>query len=83
MCAGAVTLVTQPCHLQVLFKASYSRMERCVKECTQCGADMIAPASAEHLSDHRVRNVWSCEACGYEVEDLVDLSAQATDCWSD
>jgi hypothetical protein len=54
-----------------------------VKECAQCGADMIAAAWAEHLSDHCVRNMWSCEACGYELEDLVDLSAQATDCWSD
>jgi hypothetical protein len=58
-------------------------MERYVKECVQCGADMIAPAWAEHLSDQCVRNVWSCEACGYELEDLVDFSAQTIDCWSD
>jgi ribosomal protein S27AE len=54
-----------------------------VKECSQCGAVMIAPTLAEHLSDQCVRNVWSCEACGYELKDLVDLSAQTTDCWSD
>jgi C4-type Zn-finger protein len=51
-------------------------MERCVKECAQCGANMIAPARAEHLSDHRVRNVWSCEACGYQFEDTICLSAR-------
>jgi hypothetical protein len=44
---------------------------------------MIATALAEHLSDHCVRNVRSCEACGFEHEDLIDLSAQATGCWSD
>jgi hypothetical protein len=54
-----------------------------VKECVQCGADMIAAARAEHLSDHCVRNVWSCEACGYELEDLVDVPAQAIACWSE
>jgi hypothetical protein len=46
-------------------------MELGVKECVQCGADMIAPTCAEHLSDHCVCNVWSCEACGHQFEDLV------------
>jgi ribosomal protein L37AE/L43A len=50
-----------------------------VSECAQCGAEMIAPKWSEHLSDQCVRNVWSCEACGYQFEDLVYLSAQATD----
>jgi hypothetical protein len=36
------------------------------KECVQCGANMIAPTWSEHLSEHCVRNVWSCEACGYQ-----------------
>ena len=48
-------------------------MEYCVKECVQCGANLIAPARAEHLSDHCVRNVWSCDACGHLFEDLVYL----------
>jgi C4-type Zn-finger protein len=52
-------------------------MEHCVKECVQCGADMIAATWAGHLSDHCVLNVWSCEACGYQSEDLVYLSVQA------
>jgi hypothetical protein len=48
-----------------------------VSECAQCGAEMVAPKWAEHLSDHCVRNVWFCEACGYQFEDLIYLSAQA------
>jgi ribosomal protein L37AE/L43A len=44
-----------------------------VKECMQCGANLIAPARAEHLSDRCVRNVWSCDACGHLFEDLVYL----------
>jgi len=31
----------------------------------------LAPEWSEHFPDHRVRNVWSCEACGYEFEDTV------------
>jgi C4-type Zn-finger protein len=44
-------------------------------ECPQCGGHMIAPDWSEHLSDHCVRNVWSCEACSYQFEDAVYLSA--------
>jgi ribosomal protein L37AE/L43A len=44
-----------------------------VRECVQCGANMIAPTRAEYLSDLCVRNVWSCEACGHQFEDLVYL----------
>ena len=40
-------------------------------QCARCGAVMIAPEWSEHFPDHRVRNVWSCEACGYEFEDTV------------
>jgi ribosomal protein L37AE/L43A len=50
-----------------------------LSECAQCGAEMIAPRWSEHLSDRCVRNVWSCEACGYQFEDLVYVSAQATE----
>jgi len=49
-----------------------------VNECARCGAEMIAPKWAEHLSDHCVRNVWSCEACGHQSEDMVYLSVQPT-----
>ena len=45
-------------------------------ECPQCGGHMIAPDWSEHLSEHCVRNVWSCEACSYQFEDTVYLSAR-------
>jgi len=33
----------------------------------------VAP---EHFPDQRVRNVWSCEACGHEYEDTVYWSSR-------
>jgi hypothetical protein len=44
-------------------------------QCAQCGAVLIAPEWSEHFPDHRIRNVWSCEACGYEFEDTVYWTA--------
>ena len=40
-------------------------------ECARCGADMIAPKWSEHVSEQCVRNVWSCEACGCQIEEMV------------
>jgi hypothetical protein len=31
------------------------------------------------VSDHCVRNVWLCEACGCEIKDTVYLSAQTVE----
>jgi len=45
-------------------------------QCAQCGADIIAAEWSEHLSESCVRNVWSCEACGYQFEDTIYLPAQ-------
>jgi C4-type Zn-finger protein len=50
-----------------------------VKQCAQCRADIIAAEWSEHLSDYCVRNVWSCEACGYRFEDTVYLSWELAD----
>ena len=47
-----------------------------VNECAQCGAHLVAAAWSEHLTDSCVRNVWSCDACGYQFEDTVYLSAR-------
>ena len=47
-----------------------------LNQCAQCGADLIAAAWSEHVTDSCVRNVWSCEACGYQFEDTVYLSAR-------
>jgi ribosomal protein L37AE/L43A len=46
------------------------------RKCAQCGADVIAPNWSEYLSDQRVRNVWSCEACGYQFEDTIYMSPE-------
>jgi DNA-directed RNA polymerase subunit M/transcription elongation factor TFIIS len=45
-------------------------------QCAQCGAAIIAPQWSEYLSDDRVRNVWSCEDCGYEFEHTIYLAAR-------
>jgi len=47
-----------------------------VSQCAQCRTVIIAPECSEHLSDHCVRNVWSCEDCGYQFEDTVYLSGR-------
>lgn len=38
--------------------------------CPNCSAYVIAATSSERVSDRRVRNMWSCEACGNEFETL-------------
>jgi ribosomal protein L37AE/L43A len=47
-----------------------------LRKCAQCSADIIAAEWSEHLSERRVRNLWSCEACGYQFEDEVYFAAQ-------
>jgi PHP family Zn ribbon phosphoesterase len=47
-----------------------------VNRCAQCSADLFEPEWSEHFPDHRIRNVWSCEACGYQFEDTVYYSAR-------
>jgi ribosomal protein L37AE/L43A len=47
-----------------------------VNQCAQCGADIIAAEWSEHLTDHCIRNVWSCDACGYQFEDTIYLAAR-------
>ena len=37
-------------------------------ECGQCGTRIIAAFGSEHVSEHCIRNFWSCEACGCEFE---------------
>jgi len=45
--------------------------------CAQCGHSLLAPDWSEHVSERCVRHVWSCDACGYEFETSVYLSARA------
>ncbi len=46
-----------------------------VRRCTKCSAEIIAPAWSECLSAGCVRNIWSCDSCGYEFADMVYFSA--------
>jgi ribosomal protein L37AE/L43A len=43
--------------------------------CAQCGAIIIAAEWSEYLTDQCVRNVWSCDDCGYHFENMVDFNA--------
>jgi hypothetical protein len=45
-------------------------------ECPKCGADIVAPEWSGHVSAHCLRNVWSCEVCGYQFEDTVHLCSR-------
>jgi predicted RNA-binding Zn-ribbon protein involved in translation (DUF1610 family) len=36
--------------------------------CAQCGARVIAAVRSEYVNERCVRNLWSCETCGYEFE---------------
>jgi ribosomal protein L37AE/L43A len=70
---GRLHIARKPCQ--------YDDVERghpvkSVNECAQCGANLIQPEWSEHFPDHRIRNVWSCDACGYEYEDTVYYSAR-------
>jgi hypothetical protein len=46
-------------------------LEGPVIQCAQCGGTIVAPVWSECY----VRNVWSCEACGYRFEHTVYFSA--------
>jgi ribosomal protein L37AE/L43A len=42
-----------------------------VIQCAQCGSAIVAPEWSERC----VRNVWSCQACGYQFENTIYFSA--------
>ena len=45
--------------------------------CPNCGAHMIAAIWSERVSERCVRNVWSCEACGFEFETAAYLPVRS------
>jgi ribosomal protein L37AE/L43A len=45
------------------------------KACAQCGEALVASTWSEYVSRHRVRHLWSCDACGYEFETTVYLAS--------
>jgi hypothetical protein len=77
-CVPRVTAGSSP---EILFvdgcrRAKEARVDRVsVSKCAQCGDGMIAPEWSEHVSDHCVRNFWSCETCGYRFEDTIYFCA--------
>jgi hypothetical protein len=58
-------------HIAIVFRFYVSHLTG-----PQCGADLIGSEYSEHFSDHRIRNAWSCEACGYQYEDTVYWSSR-------
>jgi DNA-directed RNA polymerase subunit RPC12/RpoP len=46
----------------------YGTTGRPFYQCAQCGAPIIADAWSELVDERQVRNVWSCDTCGYQSE---------------
>jgi ribosomal protein L37AE/L43A len=44
--------------------------------CPNCGAYIIAATWSERVSERCVRNVWSCESCGFEFETSAYFAAE-------
>lgn len=51
---------------------------RATTECQQCGARIFVSSWSEAITDHRIRDLWECVACGYVFEtEVVFPHAQA------
>ena len=46
--------------------------------CPNCSSYVIAAIWSERVNEHCIRNVWSCDACGYEYETSAYFPAEAT-----
>jgi predicted RNA-binding Zn-ribbon protein involved in translation (DUF1610 family) len=46
--------------------------------CTNCGDAMIAAKSSKYVSERCVRNSWSCDVCGFEVETTATFTFKRT-----
>jgi len=44
--------------------------------CPNCSSYIIAATWSEIVSERFIRNVWSCDACGYEYETSVYFPAE-------
>jgi ribosomal protein S27AE len=51
------------------------RYPQLANACAQCGETIFMPEWSEYTSEHRVRHLWECEACGYKFETLVCFPA--------
>jgi ribosomal protein L37AE/L43A len=45
--------------------------------CAQCGKPIIGSEWSERVSERCVRDVWSCDLCGYEFETSVYMRSKA------
>ena len=45
--------------------------------CANCSACIIAATRSERVSERCVRNVWSCDACGFEFETAAYLPVRS------
>ena len=43
------------------------------QSCPQCANALVAPDASQHISEHTIKHVWFCEACGTEFATLVKL----------
>jgi ribosomal protein L37AE/L43A len=46
--------------------------------CPNCAAYVIAATRSERVSDRCIRNIWSCEACGFEFETSAYIPVKPT-----
>ena len=46
--------------------------------CPNCSAYIIAATWSERVNDRCVRNVWSCDVCGFEFETAAILTGNRT-----
>jgi len=37
-------------------------------QCEQCDGRLTVPEWSERVSEHCIRHLWACEACGYQFE---------------
>jgi hypothetical protein len=46
--------------------------------CPKCAAYVVAATWSERVSDRCVRNVWSCDVCGFEFETAATFVVKQT-----
>jgi hypothetical protein len=46
------------------------------QHCPQCAYALVAADASQHISEHTIKHMWFCEACGTEFATLVKLRRQ-------
>jgi ribosomal protein S27AE len=64
--------------MEVRTRSRVSSYPRLSNYCAQCGEVMFMPEWSEHMSENRVRHLWTCDACGYRFETVVAFAETAT-----